>query len=145
MSFNKAQALQEAQRALAQGKLSQAIREYLAIAENDPSDLSLLNTIGDLCVRDNNTPEALKLFRKLAEAYVREGFVLRAIAIYKKIIKLDPNAIDPLLKLASLYGEQGLSREARDLYAQALAVCQRDNDKERAIEVMRKIISTEPA
>ena len=144
MAFNKAQALQEAQRALAQGKISQAIHDYLAIAENDPSDLSLLNTIGDLCVRDNNVAEALKLFRKLAEAYVREGFVLRAIAIYKKIIKLDPSAIDPLLKLATLYTDQGLSREARDLYAQALAACQRDNQKERAIEVMHKIISTEP-
>src|ERR1700752_2052074 len=87
MTFNKAQALQEAQRALAQGKLSQAIREYLTIIENDPSDLALLNTVGDLCVRDNNVTEGLRLFRKLAEAYVREGFLLRAIAIYKKIIK----------------------------------------------------------
>ena len=145
MTFNKAQALQEAQRALAQGKLSQAIREYLSIVENDPSDLSLLNTVGDLCVRDNNLNEALRLFHKLAEAYVREGFLLRAIAIYKKIIKLDPNAVDPLLKLAALYADQGLSREARDLYAQALALCQRDNQKERAIEVMRKMVSSEPA
>jgi hypothetical protein len=86
MAFNKVQALQEAQRTLAQGKLSQAIREYLTIIENDPSDLSLLNAVGDICVRDNNMAEALRLFRRLAEAYVREGFVLRAIAIYKKII-----------------------------------------------------------
>jgi tetratricopeptide (TPR) repeat protein len=145
MTFNKIHALQEAQRTLAQGKLSQAIREFLAIIENDPSDLSLLNTVGDLCVRDNNLSEAMRLFRRLAEAYVREGFILRAIAIYKKIIKLDPNAIEPLLKLAELYADQSLPREARDLYAQALALCQRDNQKERAIEVMRKMVSSEPA
>jgi tetratricopeptide (TPR) repeat protein len=145
MTFNKIHALQEAQRTLAQGKLSQAIREYLAIIENDPSDLSLLNTVGDLCVRDNNLTEAMRLFRRLAEAYVREGFILRAIAIYKKIIKLDSNAIEPLLKLAELYADQSLPREARDLYAQALALCQRDNQKERAIEVMRKMVSSEPA
>lgn len=145
MALNKVHALQEAQRTLAQGKLSQAIREYLAIIENDPSDLSLLNTVGDLCVRDNNLGEAMRLFRKLAEAYVHEGFILRAIAIYKKIIKLDPNAVEPLLKLAELYADQSLGREARDLYAQALTLCQRDNQKERAIEVMRKMVASEPA
>jgi len=37
MSFNKIHALQEAQRTLAQGKLSQAIREYLTIIEEVPA------------------------------------------------------------------------------------------------------------
>jgi tetratricopeptide (TPR) repeat protein len=145
MSFNKARALQEAERSLAQGKFPQAIRQYLEIIENDPSDLILLNTAGDLLARDNSIPEALRLFRRLAEAYVREGFTLRAIAIYKKIIKLDPSTIEPMLKLADLYAGQGLTREARDIYAQALAACQTQNQKEKAIEVMRRLVAAEPA
>ncbi|HEY6272418.1 MAG TPA: tetratricopeptide repeat protein [Terriglobales bacterium] len=106
MAFNKARALQEAERSLAQGKVSQAIQQYLQIIENDPSDLNLINMTGDLCVRDNSVPEALQLFRKLAEAYVREGFFLRAIAIYKKILKLDPSGVESMLKLAELYTAQ---------------------------------------
>ena len=145
MAFNKARALQEAERTLAQGKVGQAIQQYLQIIENDPSDLNLINMTGDLCVRDDSVPEALQLFRKLAEAYVREGFFLRAIAIYKKILKLDPIGVDSMLKLAELYTAQGLSREARDLYTQALTVCQRQNLKERAIEVIRKMVAGEPA
>lgn len=144
MAFNKAKALQEAERSVAQGKISQAIRLYLEIAQYDPRDLNLLNTIGDLCVRDRNIPEALRVFRKLADAYAREGFVLRAVAIYKKITKLDQNAVDPVIRLAELYLAQGLGREARELYAQALEMCQRTDQREKALEVMRKIVAGEP-
>jgi tetratricopeptide (TPR) repeat protein len=144
MAFNKTKALEEAARLVSQRKLSQAIRQYLAIADQDPEDLSLLNTIGDLCVRDGNIPEALRQFYKLAEAYTREGFVLKSIAIYKKIAKLDAHSIDPLLKLAELYTSQGLNHEAREQYAQALAFCQKNSLAHTALQILNKLIAQEP-
>ena len=57
MAFQKARALQEAEKSVAQGKISQAIRQYQEILDNDPSDVSLLNTIGDLYIRDRNITE----------------------------------------------------------------------------------------
>ncbi|HEV2178208.1 MAG TPA: tetratricopeptide repeat protein [Terriglobia bacterium] len=144
MAFNKARALQEAEQSVAQGKLAQAIRQYLAIIENDPGDLPLLNTAGDLCVRDRNIPEALRLFRRLADAYAREGFTLKAIAIYRKITKLDPNSIEPLLKLAELYAAQGLGRETLRLYAEALQSAERANQTGEALDIMRRIVAADP-
>jgi len=144
MAFNKTKALEEAARLVSQRKLSQAIRQYLAIVDQDPEDLSLLNTIGDLCVRDGNIPEALRQFYKLAEAYTREGFVLKSIAIYKKIAKLDAHSIDPLLKLAELYTSQGLNHEAREQYAQALAFCQKNSLAHTALQILNKLIAQEP-
>src|SRR5712664_1277633 len=117
MAFNKARALQEAQKLVSQGKVPLAIRQYLEIIENEPSDLILLNTVGDLCIREKNLSEALNYFNRLADAYVREGFTLKAIAIHKKISKLASGAVEPLLKLAELYTQQGLTREAREQYA----------------------------
>ncbi|HEV2379726.1 MAG TPA: tetratricopeptide repeat protein [Terriglobia bacterium] len=144
MAFNKARALQEAERALAQGRISEAAQHYLAIAENEPSDLATTNLAGDLCVRAKNIPEALRLFRRLAEAYTHDGYAPRAIAIYKKILKLGPPNLDAMLKLAGLYSGQGLAREARDLYAQSLAICQNQGLQEKALEVMRRISADEP-
>jgi len=144
MAFNKAKALQEAERLVSQGKISQAIKQYSQILEKDPSDLALLNTIGDLYYREKNIPEALKHFQRLADAYVREGFTLRAIAIYKRIIKLEPSSAEPLVKLAELYMIQGLSREARDHYAQAVEFYKKKNQLERALEVFRKIVALDP-
>jgi tetratricopeptide (TPR) repeat protein len=144
MAFNRARAQQEAERSLAQGRVAEAAQRYVDLVENDPSDLALINLAGDLCVRARNIPEALRLFRRLAESYVHEGYVLRAIAIYKKILKLEPSNVDAMLRLAGLYRLQGLGREAHDLYAQALAVCQERKLQEKALEVMQRICADEP-
>jgi tetratricopeptide (TPR) repeat protein len=145
MAFNKARALQEAQRFLSQGKIAEAAKRYVDVVENDPSDLAVINIAGDLCVRAGNVPEALRLFRRLAESYAQEGYGLRAIAIYKKVLKLDAANVDGMLRLAGLYSQQGLAREARDLYAQALVVCQDRKLQDKALEVMRRIAADEPA
>src|SRR5487761_84791 len=144
MPFNKSKALEEAAKLAGQRKLSQAIKQYLAIVEQDPADLSLLNIIGDLCVRDGNIADALRQYYKLGAAYAHEGFSLKAIAIYKKIAKLDAHSVEPLIKLAELYSSQGLSHEAREQYAQALVFCQSHSLPEKAVEILGKLIAHEP-
>ena len=144
MAFNKAKALQEAEKSLAQGKTAQAIKLYLAIFEKEPSDLGLLNTVGDLYVREKNMPEALKYFHKLADGYTQEGFTLKAIAIYKKVSKLDPAAVDVLLKTADLYMVQGLSREAREQFTLAFDFYKKKNQPDKALEICRKIVALDP-
>ena len=66
MAFDKAKALQEAHKYVAQGKTAKAIKHYEWVVENDPGDIILLNVIGDLYAQENNFPEALKYFYKLA-------------------------------------------------------------------------------
>jgi tetratricopeptide (TPR) repeat protein len=144
MAFHKAKALQEAEKSVGQGKITQAIKQYQEILDNDPSDVSLLNTVGDLYIRDRNITEGLKQFHKLAEAYVREGFNVKAIAIYRKICKVDANSVDTLLKLAELYQLQGLSREARDQYLQAAEFFKKRNQTERALDILRKLVQLDP-
>lgn len=144
MAFNKSKALEEAARLVSQKKLSPAIKLYLAITDQDPDDLTLLNNVGDLCIRDGNIPEALRQFYKLAERYEREGFSLRAIAIYKKIAKLETRSAGALLKLAELYKSQGLSHEAREQYAQALAFCEKNSLRDKALQILNQLVTQEP-
>ena len=144
MAFHRARALQEAEKSVAQGKIAQAIKQYLDIIDIDPSDLSLYNTVGDLYIRERNVTEGLRQFHKLAEAYVREGFNVKAIAIYRKISKFDPNSVDTLLKLGELYQLQGLSREAREQFLQAVEFFKKRDQPERALEVLRKLVLLDP-
>ncbi len=144
MAFNKAKAVQEAEKLAAQGKVSQAIKEYLKIIEKDSTSVDLLNTVGDLYVRDKNIPEALGQFNKLAEAFTRAGFTLKAIAIYKKISKLETNNAEPLLKLGELYTVQGLGREAREQYAQALDFYRKKNQVDKVLDIFRRVIQLDP-
>ena len=144
MAFNKAKAMQEAEKLVGQGKIAQAIKQYNFILEKDPTDISLLNNIGDLHFRDKNVPEALKHFHKLADAYVRDGFTVKAIAMYKKISKIDPNAVEPFNKLAELYVLQGLGRDAREQYAQAVEFYRKKNQPDKALDIFRKIVALDP-
>ncbi|MGH9357446.1 MAG: tetratricopeptide repeat protein, partial [Terriglobia bacterium] len=141
MPFNKSKVLEEATKLAGQRKFSQAIKQYLAIMENDPADLSLLNIVGDLYVREGNIPAALRQYYKLGAAYAHEGFSLKAIAIYKKIAKLDVHSVEPLIKLAELYSGQGLSREAREQYALALVFCQSHSLPEKAAAILGTLIA----
>ena len=140
MAFDKAKALQEAEKLVIQGKISKAIKRYLDILERDPSDVILLNTIGDLYIRDRNVSEGLKQFYRLAEAYVQDGFILKATAIYRKIVKLEPDSVEPLLKLAELYQTQRLAREARELSYQVAEFYKKKKQNDKALETLRKVV-----
>ena len=140
MAFNKAKALQEAENLANQGKISQAIKRYLDILEKDPSELTLLNTIGDLYIRERNVSEGLKQFYRLAEAYVQEGYALKAIAIYRKIVKLEPDSVAPLLRLGELYQAQRLVREAREIYYQLAERYEQKDQNDKALETLRKVV-----
>jgi tetratricopeptide (TPR) repeat protein len=144
MAFNKAKALQEAENLANQGKISQAIKRYLDVLERDPSELILLNTIGDLYIRERNVSEGLKQFYKLAEAYVQAGYALKAIAIYRKIVKLEPDSAAPLLKLGELYQAQRLVREAREIYYQLAERYEKEDQNDKALETLRKVVQLDP-
>ncbi|HET9177400.1 MAG TPA: tetratricopeptide repeat protein [Terriglobia bacterium] len=144
MAFDKAKTLQEANRYITQGKIAKAIKQYQLAFENEPSDLTLLNVVGDLYARENNVPEALKCFYTLADAYTREGYKLKAISIYKKIVRLDRDSVDPLLRLAELSSAQGLAREARECFKSALDAFERKGQHVQSLEILRKLCRLDP-
>ncbi len=145
MAFNKAKAMQEAEKLVSLRKNLDAIKQYTMILDKDPTDLTLLNTIGDLYFREKNTAEALKAFNKLGDAYMKDGFTVKAIAIFKKVTKIDPNAVDSILKLAELYILQGLTRDAREQYAHAVDFFKKKNQSDKALDVFHKIVALDPA
>lgn len=140
MAFDKAKVLQEAERLATQGKINQAVKRYFTIIQQDPSDLILLNTVGDLYIRDGNVAEGLKQFYRLAEAYVRERSILKAVAIYKKIVKLEPDSVGPLLKIGELYQAQNMAREGRELYYQVAEYYKKRKQNDKALEALRTVV-----
>ncbi|MEO6120261.1 MAG: tetratricopeptide repeat protein, partial [Terriglobales bacterium] len=105
--FNKAKVLASAEKSVQQGKLQNAIADYEKVVKEDPKDLTVLNTIGDLYSRIGHNDQAVIYFRKVGDAYATQGFTVKAIAMYKKLTKLSPGNIDNTQKLAELYTVQG--------------------------------------
>ncbi len=100
--------LSSAERDLARGRLDQAVRQALELADESPRDLSRLNRIGDLLVRADRIIPGVALFERVGRAYAADGFWAKAIAIYKKIRRYDPWRSDIDATLAFLYQRSGL-------------------------------------
>ena len=145
MSEKREKVMQAAEKLVARGKISQAIKEYRKLLRETPNDANMLNRVGDLYARQDKLDEAVALFQKIAEGYGREGFFVKAIAIYKKIIRLDPTQIDIYERLAELYHRQGLVSEARSQYQVLADYHQKHADMPATIEIHRKMADLEPS
>src|SRR6185437_524130 len=135
--FNKAKLLSSAEKFVQQGKLQNAIAEYDKIIKQDPKDLTVLNTVGDLYARLGSGDKAAEYFRKVGDAYAANGFVVKAIAMYKKLTKLHSPSTDALVRLAELYTQQGLYNDARAQYMSIADQYLKNNERERATGILK--------
>jgi pilus assembly protein FimV len=142
--FNKVKVLAQAEKFVQQGKLPNAISEYEKIVKEDPKDLTVLNTIGDLNARLGNNEEATYYFKKVGDMYAQNGFAVKAIAIYKKLTKISPYSAENTTKLAELYGQQGLFNDARVHYMQVADQLLKSGDNPQAARVFQKILELDP-
>jgi tetratricopeptide (TPR) repeat protein len=142
--FNKQKVLAAAEKYVQQGKIQNAINEYEKVSKDDPKDLTVLNTIGDLYGRVGQSDKAAICFKRVGDAYGSEGFTVKAIAMYKKLTKLVPGSTDALMKLAELYTQQGLYNDARQHYVQVADAYIKSGDTEAAARIFQKILELDP-
>ncbi|MBI1745991.1 MAG: hypothetical protein HYR55_05300 [Acidobacteria bacterium] len=135
---------QQAEKYVLQGKITSAISEYKKIAEDSPSDIALLNTIGDLHVLAGQPTQAITYFARVSAAYLKGGFHSKAIAMQKKVVSLDPQNLESLSKLADLYMKQGLSAEAKNGFLAVAAGQEKRGMSREAIESYLKCLSITP-
>src|SRR5688500_3237394 len=137
--------IQSAEKHLSRGKLDQAIKDYLDLLKESPSDSFALNKAGDLCVRMGRPADGIAHFSRIAETFSADGFFLTAIAIYKKINKIDPTRLDIYDRLADLYARQGLTQDARSHYQTLAEQSLKRNDLAGAIGAYGKLALLDPA
>jgi tetratricopeptide (TPR) repeat protein len=142
--FNKAKVLAQAEKFVQQAKLSNAIAEYEKIIKEDPKDLTVLNTVGDLYVRMGNNDQAAYYFKKVGEQYATNGFTVKAIAIFKKLTKLGSFNAENITRLAELYSQQGLFNDARSHYMQVADQLLKSGDNNQAARIFQKILELDP-
>ncbi|HYL92823.1 MAG TPA: tetratricopeptide repeat protein [Alphaproteobacteria bacterium] len=142
--FNKAKVLSSAEKFVQQGKLPNAIAEYEKIIKEDPKDLTVLNTIGDLYARLGQNDQACEYFKRVGDQYAQNGFAVKAIAIYKKLTKLNPGSVDSIVRLAEFYAQQGLFNDARQQYMTVADQLLKAGDHTQGAKVLQKILELDP-
>ncbi|HET8934849.1 MAG TPA: tetratricopeptide repeat protein [Polyangiales bacterium] len=144
MSFDRAKALEAAQKYLAKGQLDRAITEYERLVQADPKDSRLLLKLGDLYTRQGAARDATTTYRKVAEQYAEQGFFLKAVAVCKQILKLDPAQTDIWERLAEMYEMLSLVSDAITTYEQVADAYTRNGSLRKAVKALQKIAELDP-
>jgi len=136
--------LRNAEKLLRQGKIEQAIAEYVRIVEEQPSDWNTANVLGDLYVRAGQTDRAVDQFARIADHLHNEGFLPKAAAVYKKILKLKPEHEHATLQAAEIAGRQGLVADARSLFGAVSARRRARGDERGVAEIVVRLATLDP-
>src|SRR5690349_11227434 len=144
MSFNWSQTLGTAEKQLARGRILASIEEYQKLANWDPTDLTILNTLGDLYVRVGRFEDAARIFARVAAGFRQQGFNSKAIAILKKLMRIAPNDLESSATLAECYLSQGLRVEAGRQFLEVVQAYHRDGKEDKALGIHQRMLAIDP-
>jgi tetratricopeptide (TPR) repeat protein len=137
--------LRKAEKFLRQGRLDNAIAEYLRVVEDQPRDWSTVNTVGDLLVRAGQYESAIEHYTRIADHLFTEGFLPRAAAVYKKILKVKPDQEHALVRTAEIFERQGLIVEAKKALTHIAERRMKRGDRRGASEIQVRIGALDPS
>ncbi|HTL98984.1 MAG TPA: tetratricopeptide repeat protein, partial [Holophagaceae bacterium] len=144
MAIDRVKVRKEAEKYQQSGRLDKAIDCYRMLMDDEPKNLGLMNTLGDLMAQANRQSEAADVFRRLAIAYERDGFAPKATAILKKAVRAAPEDMDLMQRLADLYRQTGMIRDAVATHLQVAEAFQKKGLVKRALEEFGKVVDLDP-
>ncbi|GEM_PF-5049810 len=104
--------LADAKTARKRGELGKARDLYREINALYPDQSSFMVLYADCAARLGDTIGACATYEKVAEIYTKQGFYLKAVSVMKQILKIEPQRIETMRALATLYAELGLTADA---------------------------------
>jgi len=102
---------QEAYQAGKKRDWEKAIGAYEQILELDKNNPTVINELGDLCLKAGETARGVRHFLSAAAKYRQTGLLNNGVAIYKKILRHDDENLNAHWYLAETRASQGLHQE----------------------------------
>lgn len=152
MAINREKVLDAAQKYIERGKYDKAIAELRRVYEADRTDARTLHKIGELQLRLGHHAEAIDTFEAVGNLYAGGGFAHKAVAVLKQILEIIAAHVPEVAaryahvapKLAGLYRELGLVKDALPLLEEVARGHLRSQRMSEATEVFRQIAELDP-
>jgi len=135
---------EKADKYLQRQKFEAAIETYQEILRYEPNDEEALINLGDLSIKLNRTADALRCQVQLADYYIKCGDSFKAIATYRRILKLSPQDVVTLMKLAGLLEKSQKNPEALEAYREALGHYRKAGLNAQMLDCLTRIIKLDP-
>ncbi|MFO0598259.1 MAG: tetratricopeptide repeat protein [Myxococcaceae bacterium] len=121
-----------------------AIEHYERLVEEDPTNVRLLQKLGEVCQQAGDDIKAAAAFARVADCYERDGFFLKAVALLKQVLKLDPDRPGANFKLGVLHLKLQLLNEATIYFGYALSDAKRNGAELPWVEVSTRLVESNP-
>jgi tetratricopeptide (TPR) repeat protein len=142
--IDRAATLRNAEKLIRQGKLPDAIAEYVRLVEDQPGDWNLANSLGDLYARAGQVDKAIAQYGQIADSLNDEGAGAKAAAVYKKILKLKPDHEHTLVQVSEILGSQGRYADARFHLNTLIELRKSKGDTRGALQAKIRLGSLDP-
>ena len=144
MAIDRNKIQKQAENYVASGKMDRAIDEFLKLLEDKPNDLMMMNRIGDLYLQSARTREAIDMFKRAGMGYEHDGFIPKAAAVFKKAHRAAPDDADVATRLADLYRQTNLTKEAIQIHIEMAEQFTKKGLLKRALEEFAKVVELDP-
>ena len=141
------EAKEKARKAQNDGQYEKAIKIYmqiLAALKSNP-DPSFYNIIGDIYLNNlKKNAEAIENYKAALTIYINQAWHSNAIVMAKKIVKVDPSALEMYETIANLYKKMGSLGESLNSFIILAEKALSANNKPLAIEAFKKTLELMP-
>jgi tetratricopeptide (TPR) repeat protein len=120
------------------------LQELLDRITKRPKNPGLHQRLAELYLDRGDTLKAIDAFVRAAECYKEAGFYLRAIALYRRILRMNRESPEILLKLTELYILNGLFGDALVQFRKVIRHYKRDGKENQCPILLEKLTRTDP-
>ena len=135
---------EKAEKLLARQKFEEAYAAFLEVHRLQPNDEHVLTNLSDLAVKLNRPADASRYGAALTDHYLKRNDVARAIASSRKVLKISPQDLPSLMRLAPLLEKTQKNSEALETYREALRLHLKAGSTPAAIECLQHIAKLDP-
>ncbi len=136
--------LERARKLLEKNKLESAIEEYQAARAIEPNNAEVLQALGDLYSRQNQTAQALRYYGLLFDRCFEAGETNRALILYQRFLKSAPQPPERVLRYATLLQKQERREEAIEEYSAAAESFQAQGNRAEAFRCWERLALLDP-
>lgn len=134
----------KADKYLQRQKFESAFETFQEILRCDSQDEEALVTLSDLSAKLNRTADALRYQVQLMDFYAKRSDFAKAIATCRRILKLAPQDMATLMKLAGMLETTQKNSEALEAYREALAHFRKNELITKMIDCLTRVVRLDP-
>ncbi|MBM4387154.1 MAG: tetratricopeptide repeat protein [Deltaproteobacteria bacterium] len=142
--YIKSKIIASAQAYQQKGNFKKAIKEYLKILKEDPSDVRTRLRVAELWYKNGEHAKAVEAFKEVAVFYRDQGFLLKAVAVYKQILKIHTVDPDLFMALGLLYQQLGLIPDAITQFRYAISLLNKGGKTIERLKTIKQLLELDP-